>query len=450
MSKTNPPAPVGDGFVNFMSGVGTRADKRSANDYFLGAPTTLASASTAFRASWLNRKAIAAICDDMTREWVSYRWKGSDDDENNARKLREAEDDLEVQGRVNEALTWASLYGGCVIIPIVAGTGAMDAPIDLESIAEGSLKRLVVKDRWQVSHSGEIERDMENENYGLPDMYVVADTGLRVHPSRVIRFNGAKLPYISWLQNGMWDDSDLYSLGESVKDYEGSRASVASMIPEAKVDIYKAKGLAQALSTKDGQLKAEERFAAGQALKSILHAVLVDLDREEYDQKELSFSGLEGLMMRLQIDVCGAIDMPATRLFGQSPAGLTATGESDTRNYYDNLKARQEKRLRRPLTRLMQIVVRSTFGFMPENFAMTFNPLWQTSRAERAQAELEDAQRDKIYLEAGVLSEGAVARDLQERGTYPTMHDDDVQYAEDVTKMSQELNAKLAKTGNRP
>ena len=41
-------------------------------------------------------------------------------------------------------------------------------------------------------------------------------------------------------------------------------------------------------------------------------------------------------MVRTFLQVAaGAADIPVTRLLGQSPAGLSATGESDTRNYYD-------------------------------------------------------------------------------------------------------------------
>ena len=52
-------------------------------------------------------------------------------------------------------------------------------------------------------------------------------------------------------------------------------------------------------------------------------------------------------MVRTFLQVAaGAADIPVTRLLGQSPAGLSATGDSDTRNYYDMIAARQELDLR--------------------------------------------------------------------------------------------------------
>jgi len=35
----------------------------------------------------------------------------------------------------------------------------------------------------------------------------------------------------------------------------------------------------------------------------------------------------------------GAADIPMTRLLGQSPAGMNATGDGDMRNYYDRIEA---------------------------------------------------------------------------------------------------------------
>ena len=65
-----------------------------------------------------------------------------------------------------------------------------------------------------------------------------------------------------------------------------------------------------------------------------------------------------------------------TRLLGQSPAGLSATGDSDTRNYYDMIAARQELDLRPQLERLDKLILRSA-GVDPAALTFEFRPLWQ-------------------------------------------------------------------------
>jgi hypothetical protein len=107
-----------------------------------------------------------------------------------------------------------------------------------------------------------------------------------------------------------------------------------------------------------------------------------------------------------------------TRLFGQSPAGLTATGESDIRNYYDRISADQESRIRPGMERLLEAVIRSTLGHMPKDVAITFKPLWQMSDKERSEIEYANAQRDQIYLLQGVIPEHTVTARLVETGVY--------------------------------
>jgi hypothetical protein len=82
--------------------------------------------------------------------------------------------------------------------------------------------------------------------------------------------------------------------------------------------------------------------------------------------------------------VCGAADIPATRFLGQAPKGLSATGESDTRNYYDRVATEQRveiQPLMHPLDTILQI---SAFGKAPEGMFYNWNPLWQMTEAEKA------------------------------------------------------------------
>jgi hypothetical protein len=107
---------------------------------------------------------------------------------------------------------------------------------------------------------------------------------------------------------------------------------------------------------------------------------------------------------------------PITRLFGVSPAGMNATGESDMRNYYDKVRSRQQRVLKPMLLRVVQII--SEWQKLPEPF-IEFRPLKQMS--EKEQAELEKLQADKdqavantykTYIDMGAM-EPYEARYLQ-------------------------------------
>ena len=84
--------------------------------------------------------------------------------------------------------------------------------------------------------------------------------------------------------------------------------------------------------------------------------------------------------------------MPVTRLLGQSPAGLNSTGESDLRNFYDMIAARQESQLKPQLSRVDEVLQASLWGQKNRPIGFTFNPLWQMTELEKAELALKQSQ----------------------------------------------------------
>lgn len=423
-----------DGLVNVVAGLGTSRDKQSYTTYGFVLSQNRIDLENMFRGSWLARRIVTTVADDMTREWVRLNWDDYDNDDDNSKAVRRAEAVFELRNKVNEAIRWARLYGGCSILIGLKGED-LSTPLDVEAVGKDSLQFLHVLDRWRLTAGGPIDTDPSTRNFGLPLFYTIADSmeGVpQVHWTRVVRFDGQQLPWFLWRANSMWHDSELQAPLASVKNYDTATAGAASMIWEANVDVIKMAGLADQLAMAGGDAQVTKRWLSAATMKSFNRILLLDKDTEDYAQKTTAFSGLNQVIQNFVIDLCGACDIPATRLFGQSPAGLTATGESDIRNYYDHVAARQETNLRPQLMRLYEVLVRSTLGDLPEDFEFDFEPLWQMSDVERAQVEKTRAETDHIYLTDGVLDEGAIARELQDRKTYRTMEDKDVKLAEEL------------------
>jgi len=53
--------------------------------------------------------------------------------------------------------------------------------------------------------------------------------------------------------------------------------------------------------------------------------------KDKFEAHQFSFAGLPDVLLQFGQQISGAIGIPLVRLFGQSPAGLNSTGESDTR-----------------------------------------------------------------------------------------------------------------------
>jgi len=76
--------------------------------------------------------------------------------------------------------------------------------------------------------------------------------------------------------------------------------------------------------------------------RGVTRSVLLD-DGEEYSRTEVgALTGIADLLTKNLLLLSGAAEIPVTVLMGQSPAGLSATGESDIRWFYDRTRAAQQ------------------------------------------------------------------------------------------------------------
>ena len=436
--------PVGDGLENVVAGLGTDRDKRSYSVWADPRILTRQELENMYRGSWLAKKIVNAVADDMTREWLHVTFDG----EELGTTIEQAEKRFALKRKANEALKWSRLYGGAVII-IGTRDRNLAKPLDVKNVRKGDLRYLHVVDRWRLSPAGSLNRDLESPNFGMPDSYVLAESTVQVHHTRVLRFNGEKLPYFAWLRNAMWDDSVLQHVMDSLMNCDTTTQAIATMMFESNVDVVKSEGLADVLARKDGEAVLTKRFQVAALLKSFNRMLLLD-GTESYEKKQNSFANLDKVIQQFMIDVSGAADIPMTRLFGTSATGMNATGDNDVRNYYDMVSAKQEAELRPQLEYLYEVLVRSELGHMPEDFRFDFNPLWQLSETEQATVEKTRAERDQVYLNAGVVTEALVARELKERGTYRNMTDDDIELVEELSKPMDE-NGEVGKTpGAKP
>ncbi len=156
-------------------------------------------------------------------------------------------------------------------------------------------------------------------------------------------------------------------------------------------------------------------------MKSINNLLLLG-DGESWARQKIDFAGLPEMVRTFLQVAAGAAGIPVTRLLGQSPAGLSATGDSDTRNYYDMIAARQEVDLRPQLERLDRLLLRSA-GVELEAVSFAFRPLWQMDAKDRAAIALEKAKATQVYAGLKLWPDATLARlveaQLVEEATYP-------------------------------
>jgi phage-related protein (TIGR01555 family) len=450
--STPPGAPgvfnANDALTNLVTGMGTWRDKTTHSKYMPELGIDRMTADAIFGSSWIAKRVVTTIADDMCRKWRTVMWDGSND-EDGIFDINKEERRVKVRKRVHSALKWSRHYGGSIVVMMVRGQERnLEEPLDVERIRKGDLLSLLVYDRWRVygmppDKTGVsnpsllvpyLNQQLDDPNFGLPEYYYLADSSKRIHHSRCVRFDGEELPWSEWTRNAMWHDSVYKSIMTAVKGYGSLFAGCLSLVSEASLDVLMAEGLVERLADDQGTDEVRKRYQLLAMMKSVVHMVVIDKDRESFDRKPATFTGLKDLLDRFASDVAGAADIPLTRLFGQSPGGLGSNGDGEQGNYDAHIAAKQESDLSPQMEQIDQVVVRSALGYMPDDYRSEWNPLREMSEEDLADIQLKNAQRDKIYWDMGCLAEGAIARELRANGTYPNLTKDDVDLAEGLSK----------------
>ena len=146
-------------------------------------------------------------------------------------------------------------------------------------------------------------------------------------------------------ENG-WGQSVLERLWDRLIAFDSVTQGAAQLVYKAHLRTYAVEGLREIIGiggkALDGLVKQIEMIRMYQSNEGM---TLMD-SKDKFEAHQYSFSGLSDMMLQFGQQISGALGIPLTRLFGQSPAGLNSTGESDIRMYYDNVKQEQERRLR--------------------------------------------------------------------------------------------------------
>ncbi len=478
-----------DGIMNFAAGIGTGPDKRIQNSFLPITFLTRQECEAYYNGDWVMAAAVDKPVEDMTRNWFNVVWPDKDKDEASASAIADVEDELQIRERVVEAMTWGRQFGGAALILIIAGEDDWSLPIGYKKgavvvpgtqpnyggIGQGDLDIVYAVDRWRLAPDGLADssrRDpatgKSNQNFGQPLHYSFTDESgisvFNVHWSRVIRFHGRKLSRYDWWRNGRWHASVFQKIQDDVKDYAASRAATATLGLEQAVDILNIPGLAEQLSTPGGLKKVMDRISFGANLKGLNRVWVLDggnksanRDPEQYSQKKIDYAGSAAALEQWMYIISGAESIPVTRLFGRSPGGMNATGDSDMKNYREQCANDQQTQMRPGIMRLYQAAVRSAIGRMPPGLKIVFNPIDDSSRTEAADIMLKEATAHKAYVDMGVPL-GVIMRELEaKRTTFTTIQPDDVSAAEDLDKRDAELaaagaeaQAKAMKSGAAP
>lgn len=435
VKKKDDTAFVEDGLTNLISGLGTRKAKNPATTLNRDALLDRIALEDIYRHYWIS-KAVDIKPWDMTRQWRTFNC--SDLSPKEIKAIENEEKRVDIRQDVRQALVWASLYGGAGIVMHVDGHGKMDEPLDVSEIRKGQLNRLSVADRWELIEQGPIDYNPLSESYGKAEHYRIATdiSNLAIHNSRIVFFHGRRMPIRIERQLKCWGESDVQRWFTAITNNETLATAIIEGVHQANLDVVSVKGLAQLLASKNGDEKAMQRFLTMDMAKSMLNMSIIDSE-DKFTRNAFPFSGLPDIYRAFLDVLAAATDIPITRLLGSSPGGMNATGDSDTRNYYDMIKSMQENNLAPKLNQIDEALIRSALGTYPEDISFEFNSLWQLSGIEKATYQNQQANVLLTLQNLGI-SPFTLQRDAIELGLVRNLTTDDVDAAEKAAEFDVE------------
>ena len=374
-----------------------------------------------YRESWLAKRIIDMPSEDMTRAWYSL---STTLPEEALHRLYRLEAVHSVKQEITNAIRWARLYGGSIALMVIRGDeDKLDQPLDMDMLLPDCFQGLLVLDRAQgIEPSLELVSDLDDPDFGLPMYYTVnlemeELTSVRIHHSRILRFIGRELPHMEMVSENYWGASELEHIWDELQKRSATSANIAQLIFQANITTLKMGDLGEHLAYGSNKLQSKvmETLQNENRLRTSYGIQLMSAE-DSLETHAYTFSGLSDVYESFMMDMAGAAEIPATKLFGRSPQGMNSTGEADLRNYYDLIAQMQERNLRPALEKLLPVMAISCWGYAPEDMEIVFEPVMTTSPAERAEL-VQKLSTDVIQaFQAGLLTREQALEELKSRG----------------------------------
>lgn len=411
-----------DGWMNLFTGLGTRADKTKSTRAVPTGFLADAEKEIIYADDGLGARIVDLLPEDMMKQGWHYVFENEKEGFDNYSKIyNRVFKEIRANYKIAQALKWARLYGGALILLGVYDGESLDQPLNLNKIK--NFENLKIIPRNNVMYGTmEFQMNPELPHYGQVEYYPVTFyTGRqyqmqRVHYSRVIEIKGIEIPSseasLIPMEFRYWGLSVFQRIQDRLKELGSSFSSLANLLNELTIGKYKYKDLAQIMSNGDGGELVQKRLQAMDLMKSVFHSVLLDTD-ESFERDTLSFGGVSDVMYQFMMMTSAATGYPMTKLFGISPGGLNSTGEADMYQYYDMVKAKQETELLPIIERLVKII--SEWQKIPEP-EIVFNPLEQMTEKEQAELEAKkaDSEYKKMQTYQGYIDMGIMSPEIVE------------------------------------
>lgn len=439
-----------DGWENYATGIGTLADKTTRGRFTTVLRLTDVELTNLFNGSAIAAKIVEKRPTEMFR--AGYKLEATDVDADDAKELQEyANEELHIDEWFLTAKVFEGLYGGYLLV-----LGADDGGMPWEPLNEERIKTFqwingmdrrfaYVNEYYPSDHpkAGQPMTYLTSNAVATPFMGSKTRGGLKqtsasrlrsagfetaiLHESRCIRFGGVRTDVLSMQTLAGWGWSLMQRIYDGMRKFEHAFDATSYLLSDASQAVFKRKGLFKAIS--GGQLdELRMRLKMLEEWRSVMHAVLLDADGEEFERSPTTFAGISDLLDKMMLKFAAEADTPVTEIFGRAASGLNAAAGADaeTRKWYDKIRGERETQLDPMQRRAYRLIARAQDcpvtlprGDAAKGIKWTikYGALWEPTEQEQADTDLKVAQRDKTYFDMGAFTGEEIA--IERQRLYP-------------------------------
>lgn len=325
------------------------------------------------------RNCIKTVADDITREWIKVTG-GDDTPTEKIDKLQEAQEtQFRLQSLFNDAICKVGFMGGAFIFIRTEPKDEPDVDLTLPLIVNGESGELgeaskvsfVVVDPINVSPGPYNSYDPLRSDYMKPGSWMVL--GHQVHASRLITLYANEPPTLLKPAYNFLGIPQAQILWDYVNHWNECRVSAQDLIKKLSLLIYYT-DMQSRMGSYGGIQELDAIMEVLQHYRNNDSVFVADKESDQVDNVQTTVSGVQDIVRQAQEMIAAINRTPAVKLFGISPSGFNATGESDIRNYNDHVRSQQE--LYRPaIQKCLEVIQVQLFGEVDPSISFEFNEL---------------------------------------------------------------------------
>lgn len=369
--------------------------------------------------------------DDALRGGIDIKTKMLD--ENQLLDLHTTIDRRNDMHAMGQGLKWNRLFGGSGVIILTDQPPGTE--LNLKLLKKDSRLDFMGCDLWELYSTHQnldseiiqpVQREMPQYDY----------YGVRLDRSRVMQMTGLVPPSFIRQQLRGWGFSVIEPIVRPLNQFLKASDLAFEVLDEFKLDIFKLNALATTLDRKGGTEAVQKRVNLANKQKSYQNALVLD-SLDDYEQKQLSFSGLAETMEGIRLQLACETHFPQAKLFGEAAQGFSS-GQDSIENYNAMIESTVRQPAKYHILRMVELRCQQLFGIIPDDLSIEFKPL----RILGAEAE-ENVKNAKFTRtlqskEAGELTSLEFREQINKDKLLPTQLDTDDLSLQEVDEENEE------------